>query len=222
MAAQPWQRRLVTSLLVLVTAAAAVLAVVLYTDYRDSAEPAAEDAFVSKDLAGNTVQWDVPPDVEASAVQETGGRFVAPSVDLSVPLLSAQIADGIINPPTMTDAFVYRDYGDLDGPESGLVVVAMHAVRSGEAPGNRFVDVAEDDATVLVHAGDLFEVNGHEYRVSDTEVLTKTAATESSRLWDDWENRDGELVVVTCLQRPGQVGNSLENVIVYAEQQGEA
>src|SRR5699024_775339 len=100
-AAQPWQRRLVTSLLVLVTAAAAVLAVVLYTDYRDSAEPAAEDTFVSKDLAGNTVQWDVPPDVEASAVQETGGRFVAPSVDLSVPLLSAQIADGIINPPTM-------------------------------------------------------------------------------------------------------------------------
>lgn len=222
MAAQPWRRRLVTSLLVLVTAAAAVLAVVFYAAYRDSAEPASEDAFVSKDLAGNTVRWDVPPDVEASAVQDTGGRFLAPSLDLSVPLLSAQIADGIINPPTMTDAFVYRDYGDPDATESGLVVIAMHAVRSGEAPGNRFVDVTEDEATILVQEGDLFEVDGHEYQVSDTEVLSKAAATQSSRLWDDWESRDGELVVVTCLQRPGQVGNSLENVIIYAEQQGES
>ena len=58
-----------------------------------------------------------------------------------MPLLSAQITDGIINPPTMTDAFVYREYGDPGVPGSGLVVVAMHAVRSGEAPGNAVENV---------------------------------------------------------------------------------
>lgn len=210
-----------TSLLVLVTVAAAVLAVVLYLGYRDSDEPTSQDGFVSQDLAGNTVQWDVAPDVEASAVQDTGGRFVAPSLDLSVPLLSAQIAHGIINPPSMTDAFVYREYGEPGVAGSGLVVVALHAVRSGEAPGNSFVDVAGEEPTVLVQSGDVLEVDGQRYRVTDTEVMTKTAATQSSRLWEDWESRDGELVVVTCLQRPGQVGNALENVIIYAEQEGE-
>lgn len=210
-----------TSLLALATVAAGVVAFLLYEGYRDSDQPASSAEFVSEDLAGNTVQWDVAPDVEASAVEDTGGRFVAPSLDLSVPLLSAQIAHGIINPPSMTDAFVYREYGDPGAQDSGLVVIALHAVRSGQAPGNSFVDITGDEATVLVQPGDLFEVDEHHYRVTGTEVLTKTAATQSSRLWDDWESRDGELVVVTCLQRPGQVGNSLENVIIYAQRQSQ-
>ncbi|USQ79101.1 hypothetical protein NF556_15975 [Ornithinimicrobium faecis] len=221
--AQPLRWRLVTSLLVLVTVAAAVFAVVLYTRYEDSDAATSEAGFVSEDLAGNTVEWDVAPDVEASAVEDTGGRFVAPDVDLSVPLLSAQIADGIINPPSMTDAFVYREYGDLSAPDSGLVVIALHAVRSGAAPGNSFVDIDGDgEPQIRVKAGDPLEVDGHDYRVTDTEVLTKTAATQSTRLWEDWESRDGELVVVTCLQRPGQVGNSLENVVIYAERTSQA
>lgn len=37
------------------------------------------------------------------------------------------------------------------------------------------------------------------------------------QLWGQWPEREGELVVITCLQRPGQVGNAVENVVLYAE-----
>src|SRR5699024_6117028 len=99
---------------------------------------------------------------------------------------SAQVTHGIINPPSMTDAFLYRDYGDPQVPDSGLVLIALHAVRSGQAPGNRFVDLSEEQQPVVrIAAGDALEVDGQHYRVTGTEVLTKVAATHNSRLWDD-------------------------------------
>lgn len=212
------RRRLLTSVLVLVTAVSGVVAVLLLLEYRQSDQVTAEGVFVSTDLAGNQVQWDVPPDVEGSAVQETGGYFAAPELGLSVPLMTAELAGGAINPPTMTDAFRYRDYGSPDEAGSGLVVVALHAVRDGQAPGNAFVELAEHgEPTVVIGAGDVLEVDGHRYEVTDTDVVGKTDATRSTRIWGEQQERDGELVVITCLQRPGQVGNAVENVVVYAE-----
>lgn len=208
-----------TSALVLATAAAGVTGILLLQDYWESDQVASPDDFVSTDLAGNQVRWDLPPDVEGSAVEDTGGSFEAPALDLSVPLLSAELADGVINPPSMTDAFLYRDFGDPDEPGSGLAVVALHAVRDGLAPGNAFVEVSEEEGApqVTIVPGHELVVDGHRYEVTEVDLLTKDAATRSEQLWGQWPQRDGELVVITCLQRPGQVGNAVENVVLYAE-----
>ena len=190
----------------------------LDSDQLPSDATATGGTFTSRDLADNVVQWDVPPDIEGSAAEPTGGSLEAPEQGLAVPLLSATMTGGIINPPTMTDAFVYRDYGQPDDPGSGLVLVPLHAVRNGMAPGNLLAEVPDGgDPRVLIDEGDPLVVDGQAYEVTDVAVVTKGEATSDDRIWADWQERDEELVIITCLQRPGSVGSATENVVVFAE-----
>lgn len=175
------------------------------------------------DLAGNRVVLDDLPDVAAAdpvplaTGPEGAGRFVAPRQGLDVPLVAMSVVSGVINPPTLTDAFLVRGFGTPDEPGSGLVVVAMHAVRGGAAPGNAFLDVRPDATSPSVEVGDVVHVDGVAYTVTGSQVIPKGVAATSPEIWGDPDGRDGELVLVTCLQRARETGSADDNLVVFAQ-----
>ncbi len=174
------------------------------------------------DLDGNRVVLDDAPDVQAADPVPLpegpggAGRLVAPAQGLDVPLVAANVVDGVINPPTLTDAFLVRGFGRPGEPGSGLVVVAMHAVRGGSAPGNAFFDLRADASPLTVADGDVVHVDGVAFTVTGSSVLSKQDTATSAEVWGDPAGRDGELVLVTCLQRSGATGSASENLVVFA------
>ncbi|WP_175442307.1 hypothetical protein [Humibacillus sp. DSM 29435] len=187
---------------------------------RNTSPPGAQ---VSRDLDGNRVVWQAAPELDRAKAKPTGGRFVASRQKLSVPLLAASVVDGVITPPTFTDAFVMRDYGQVGDPSTGLVVVTMHSVRGGRGPGNAFINPptdAADDASAgrhpLVFAGDPLTVDGVAYVVTGTAIETKGEAARDPRIWRDRKSRGDQLVVITCLLSPAVTMSSQDNLIVFA------
>jgi hypothetical protein len=180
--------------------------------------PASGDGLV--DLDGRPVVLDDVPDVAAADPVPTGGRFEAPAQGLDVPLVEMNVVDGVINPPTLTDAFLVRGYGDPHEPGSGLVVVAMHAVRGGHAPGNVFFDMGPTDSPVTVRAGDRLIIDGVAFEVTGSEVIGKTVLSASDDIWASWPDRDGEAVILTCLQRATETGSAQDNLVIYARRVG--
>ncbi len=168
------------------------------------------------DLDGNHVVLDPFPDVEAAQAVPLDGVFFAPSLGLSAPLVAMNVTDGVINPPSLTDAFLVRGFGTPGDDESGLVVVAFHAVRGGNAVGNAFFDMEPTASPVLVSVGDPIWVDDVEFVVTGAQVLDRDAAAASSEIWGDAENRHGELIVLTCLQRVGATGQATENLVIHA------
>ena len=193
---------------------AAVLLAGAWYLLRESQQPPA-DALL--DLDGNAVLLYPAPDVEAADARPTGGVFVAPAQGLEAPLLEMNVVRDVINPPTLTDAFLVRGFGTPHDETSGLVVVAFHAVRGGNAVGNAFFDMEPTTSPLRVAAGDPLWVDGVEFVVTDARVLGKEAAAASSDVWGDAAERHGELVVLTCLQRLGHQGAAAENLVIFAQ-----
>lgn len=216
-----------TGLVAVVTVAAAVVSLLLvraWVAQPDEAAAAGSAASgstasgggpVTLDLDGRRVLWDAAPDVARARAEPTGGRFVAPRQRLSVPLLSASVVDDLIVPPTLTDAYVIRDYGRLDDRRSGLVVVAMHSVRGGRGPGNAFFEPGSG-RTPSVAAGDPLVVDGTAYEVTEVRVARRGTAATDPRLWDRWRERGDELAVVTCLLDPHVPMTRQDNLVVLA------
>ncbi|ACZ31845.1 hypothetical protein Xcel_2831 [Xylanimonas cellulosilytica DSM 15894] len=203
--------------LVFALACLAGAGVLLYLALR----PAADGGL--RDMDGNAVVLDEEPDVAAADPvplpegPDGAGRFLAPAQELDVPLLEMNIVRGVVNPPSLTDAFLLRGFGTPDEPGSGLVIVTMHAVRGGNAPGNVFFRMEATDSPVTVAEGDPLVVDGVEYVVVRSEVMSKDAASSSADIWGDVAERDGELVLITCLQRAGATGVAADNLIVFAQ-----
>ena len=171
---------------------------------------------LAHDLDGNQVAWEQPPDLTAAKVEPTGERFAVPGRGLDVPLQTAVVVDRTINPPTLTDAFLYRDFGNPDTPGTGPVVVAMHSVRGGNAPGNALVDPAGQGATgIRITAGDLIEVGGHTYQVTDVQAESKTETANNPRIWTSPDSDD--LVVITCLLDNSVPLADQLNLVIFAE-----
>ena len=221
----PSSRRPVTGLLAVVTIAAAIASVVLVRAWLQWPAEAAVAAgaggaayasgHVSRDLDGRPVVWDEAPDVVRARPAATGGRLVAERQQLSVPLLSASVVDGLIVPPTLTDAFVIRDFGRVDDPGTGLVVVAMHSVRGGRGPGNALFQPGSGRRP-NVSTGDRIEVNGTTYRVTAALIELRGNAATDSRVWADWRRRGNELALVTCLLDPHVPMARQDNLVVLA------
>lgn len=219
------RRRWVTGLLVLVILAAGGVgtwSLLRYAQERTHLQEqvAFGEVFISEDLDGRRVVWDDPPDAAQARPVPTGGTFEAPRQGLSVPLLDVSLTGGVINPPTMQDAFRYREFGDPHDPATGLVIVATHAVRDGRAPGNHLASVQGGQPQVLVTQGEPLIVDGVHYTVTQTFVASKDEVAADPRLWGPDAGQDHDLAVITCLQRPGAVGQALENVVVLAERAG--
>ncbi|QAY69811.1 class F sortase [Xylanimonas protaetiae] len=167
-----------------------------------------------RDLDGRRVELDLPPDLEAAAVEPTGGRFVAPDHGLDVPLVWMSVDGSVLNPPTLTDAFVVRDPAPAaDGAGGRPRIVAMHAVRGGRAPGNAF---AASSGEVLAAPGDRLYVDGDLYVVDTVEVVPKEAAERDASIWGVRDDGDVRLVVLTCLQRPGGPTRAPDNLVLHA------
>ncbi|MCL1871993.1 MAG: hypothetical protein FWF90_16490 [Promicromonosporaceae bacterium] len=168
-----------------------------------------------RDLDGRRVQLDLPPDAEAAAVEPTGGRFVAPDHGLDVPLMTMRLAGTVLNPPTLTEAFLVRDPAPVPDGVAGARprIVAMHAVNGGRAAGNAF---AEPSGAVVVAPGDRLYVDGDLYVVDSVEVMRKEVAERDQAIWGVRDDGASRLVVLTCLQRPGGPTRAPDNLVLHA------
>jgi hypothetical protein len=166
------------------------------------------------DLHGNRVHAEEVPTsaASASAVPDTGSRFVVRSVGLDVPLGALNAVRGEVIPPGFTSAYWIRNEGvSVTDAQDGTVFVVMHSLRNGGVgPGNYLIDVKDQEAKVKV--GATVQVDGENYTVTRSEAVKKTDLSQSSKIWADTPNR---LVIITCLQRP-QGGPSLDNMVIEA------
>lgn len=165
------------------------------------------------DLRGHAVQNDpdATPNPKASATPSGSGRIVARSVGLNVPLGSLDAVDGNVTPPGFTSGYLIRNYGVTpDRAGLGAVYVVMHSLRNGATgPGNALIDVAHKRAKI--QKGATITVDDVSYKVTGTEAVTKTQLPDS----DIWTAGHDELVIITCLQRPGG-GPSIDNMVITA------
>ncbi|MGW8565719.1 hypothetical protein [Isoptericola sp. NPDC055881] len=204
-----WVRALLGTVVVL---ALAGVAAVSWLELRDAGSCVA----AQRDLDGRCVRLDVAPDVAAADLRPTGGRFEAPAQGLDVPLVTMSASGGVVNPPTLTEAFEVRD-PDRESPAGTRPrVVAVHAVRDGNAPGNAFVEPGGHEPALRVTRGDVLRVDGTRYVVEEAEVVSKAQAAASDEIWGRLPDGAARLVVLTCLQREGTVGPARDNLVIHA------
>lgn len=177
--------------------------------------PQARESSTLRDLKGNRVVLDAgesaPP--EASAVPDSGQRFVVESVGLDVPLGEVSAVRGQVTPPGFTSAYLVRNEGvGLRDASRGTVFVVMHSLRNGGVgPGNYLFDLSSGRPSVA--DGAEITVGSRTYRVSSSATIAKSRLAQAQDLWT---NEPGRLVVITCLQRPAG-GPSLANIILIAQ-----
>ncbi|MFT8593431.1 MAG: class F sortase [Bifidobacterium sp.] len=173
----------------------------------------------AKDMHGNSVTMDSDelPDGQQTrrmhAVQDLGLTLEVPAVSMKVPVGELSAVDGVITPPTFTQAYLVRNRGvGLQKAADGTVYVVTHSLSDGFAPGNYLFDVAAQRATVK--RGDALRIAGLNYSVDSSEMIAKTSLASRSDVWD---SVPGRLVLITCLQR--QHGRSLRNLVIFAQLQ---
>lgn len=164
-------------------------------------------------VAAQSVQLDSPlsPQDAASAHADVGGsRLKAPSVRLDVPLGAMDVVRGVINPPTITDAYWIRQIGvDPATPARGTVYVVIHSVHGGVAePGNLLLGPTGGPALAV---GSEIDVANDVYIVTKREVVNQDALPNRADVWASVPNR---LVLITCDQRAGL--RSTGNNVVYS------
>ncbi|MFT4010042.1 MAG: class F sortase [Nocardioidaceae bacterium] len=149
-------------------------------------------------------------------VDDTGERFVVPSVGLNVPLGALTMVGSTITPPGVTSAYWVRNLGVAPAAAAnGSVYVTMHSIHgAGEGPGDYLIDVST--GTAAVKPGARVQVAGKHYRVTGS---TTIARSDLSSVHWVWRNVPGRLVVITCLQRP-DAELAVKNVIIVAKLAG--
>lgn len=161
-----------------------------------------------------SIRLESPPsedDIQKMDPQPLEGDMIVPSVSMSADLQSMSEVNGVINPPGLESAYMLRGHGSPGQPNSGTTFIAIHSVQGANLPGNKLIDV--DAARSALDTGDAIEILGHKYRVTNSHTVDKTDIGSQEGLWDEV---DGKLVVLTCLQRTQ--GRSLQNVVIEAEE----
>lgn len=154
-----------------------------------------------------------PSEVESMSIQHDKGSIRVPSVgiDTDYSVMSMYRKDGvnIINPPSYDKPYLVRDFGSADKDSFG--VVAMHSIRRyKDIPGSRLIDISA--AKSRVSPGDSVFLDDVEYVITRVESEKKSQVSSDKSVWD---GEPGELVIVTCLQRP--TGKSVNNIVIYAK-----
>ena len=168
-----------------------------------------------RDLEGAAVAFEPgaspPPTSRSRAVDDEGMRLRAASHGLDVALGSLDSVDGEVTPPGFTSAYVVRDRSVAwDDASTGTVVVAMHALSGGSAPGNAFIDPITGETTV--GAGDLIDVATRRYTVTQVRRVPKPDLAFDEDLWIP---AAGRLIVITCVPREGTAAR--DNLVVIAQ-----
>lgn len=207
----------VVSVLAALIAGAAIAVVasgVLGTSTESQASPAPVTR-TSTDLEGAEAALDpgVTSPPGSNAVEETGGRFAVPSVNLDVPLGEVSEVDGQIAPPGFSSVYRVRNRGvDTTAADQGTMYLVTHSVRGGGyAPGNALIDT--EDARAAVDVGAMIQVADRQYTVTDTLRVGKEDLPTTTDIWTDVP---GRLVVITCLQN-GRGTPSTDNTVIIAQ-----
>ena len=153
------------------------------------------------------------------AAHVTAGRLMVPQVGIDAPVLSYALTSGIADPPTWTDAYVVDGYGSPSDPTSGTSYVLVHSGYRGQALGDLLTDTTAGESHL--DPGDLFYVDGTAFEVVSEARYAKNdvEATDPAGVPlvpEVWEDMDGRLVLMTCLQA-GQSGHAVEVVVVTAQ-----
>lgn len=109
-------------------------------------------------------------------------------------------------------------YGSPSDLSSGTSYLLLHSGYRGEAVGDYLTDRSARESHLT--AGDRFYVDGVEYEVVSEAVHSKSALegvdTSGVPLVPEvWEDVDGRLHLMTCLQRPE--GRSADVLVVTAQ-----
>lgn len=140
------------------------------------------------------------------------GRLRIEAVDMDVPLGAMDRGDDV-TPPGYRAGYVLRDGSadaGIDRELEGTVVIAMHSMRTGFAPGNYLVG---DDGQVLVPDGAEIEALGRTWRVTASQQIPKDQLPTRSDIWDE---EPGRLVIITCRQTGAE--RTTANTVIIAEE----
>ncbi|GEM_PF-4873717 len=151
------------------------------------------------------------PRLETTRVDAVG-RLRIEAVDMDVPLGAMDRGDDV-TPPGYRAGYVLRDGSadaGIDRELEGTVVIAMHSMRTGFAPGNYLVG---DDGQVLVPDGAEVEALGRTWRVTASEQIPKDQLPARSDIWDE---EPGRLVIITCRQTGAE--RTTANTVITAEE----
>lgn len=155
-----------------------------------------------------------PAERPAETPRASSVRLEVPSVGLDVPVLPYTPRDGVIDPPSMVDAYWVQPYGEPGIEPDNTVYIAGHSWTKGAAafnalmPGDHGAGVSNGDVvTVRTPGGDV------DYTISRTERHDKDALPGAT---DVWTVMPGRLVLITCfVDDDGRTTD--DNFVVFAE-----
>lgn len=169
-----------------------------------------------EDLSGNKVVLDeelpTGATVKKMNITDTKDSFDIDRIGLHAPMKKMNVVNGVATPPTLDAVFTLRGYGDPgDDNPKGTSYIVTHSVNGGNAPGNKMMDVSKRGSTVV--AGDTIRAHGEKYVVEKVFLSPKTETPKNS---DIWEQKDGRLIVMTCLQN-ADGSRSQNNIVIQAQ-----
>lgn len=170
-----------------------------------------------KDKSGQTITLDtkVAPATlkKMHAVSQIGTSFVRiPAINFDTPLGAVDVVDGQLTPPGIYSVYWVRNLGvSVQNASQGTVFLVIHSVHGGAlVPGNQLINV--DQGTSAVPLGAEITVDTQRYQVTRTEVIGRDVLPTRG---DVWNNVPGQLVLITCLERPDG-SEAVSNVVVWA------
>lgn len=184
-----------------------------------------ERAGTSQEQPGDVLEAPTDADGATAATEAlqaahvSAGRLMVSQVGIDAPALPFTLTDGIADPPTWTDAYVVDGYGTPSDPTSGTSYVLVHSGYRGQALGDLLTDTEAGESHL--DPGDIFYADGTAFEVVSEARYAKNDLEATDVLGVPlvpavWEDVDGRLVLMTCLQR-GQTGHALEVVVVIAQ-----
>lgn len=137
-------------------------------------------------------------------------RLRIPSVGMNSPLLAMSAVNGNATPPGFRACYVLRNFGTgLQDPTKGSLIVLCHSAVYRSGPGNFLIDTSTGDNKVPAGAGIFFAEQP--YIFESSEQVRKRDLPDHDRVW---ENRPGDLVIITCRQVGG--ARTTHNSVLFA------
>lgn len=141
-------------------------------------------------------------------------RVVIPAVGVDLPVLPIVPADGVIDPPTVAEAYWIRDYGLPGTDATNTVYLVAHSSLRTEAAFNPLLDVEHQESVLAP---------GDEVLVTTAEGVLRYEVTGSTRYGkrqlpgasEVWAIDPGVLHLITCFQEDG-LATAEDNLVVTA------
>ena len=175
-------------------------------------EPRPTTTSRAPDTPSATATTPTPTPTPTAKARRNGMTVAVPAVGLQAKVLPLKPQGGVLDPPTLDDAYLIDDYG-LPGSQN-TVYLAGHSWDTGKAVFNPLFDIRAQRAEV--EPGDEVVISAPEgtytYVVQRTKRYPRPTLDRQRELW---RIVPGRLVLITCFQ-PDDGGEAEDNLIVYA------